>query len=613
MTRSAAKPDSPRPTGAPPARLAALHRQGSDCRLVIARAGSESVEVLAARSVKQGDSATLAALIREHRVQRLLHVLPASATVCRSVQLPDSGAPESPEAIAKALALLAEAELPVSIPAHRRAGGLIRPGPDTAKPIALLVGWPAAAATPDSSAEFDVDDESYVPEPVALAALAGAPGPVGTGGADTAVCADMATGSIAVLASTAGRSMARILRADNSSPAGWSGALATAITETRAAVGLPPLPAGLPPSRDGRTLLLAGSTTPEPAASGQHISGVPSEPGWRDSYGLALGAIIAAVADPTLTPLTLLHPDPPGRSGSPVIHAITWLSHSRRAVIALAACVAIVLFWPLGVAAARNWVLHARAGGASPLSQRLDAADKQAAFYEILRDRRWPMTKLLADIASAAPVGVVVESVELSPEQGAGSGLSLKASADSRDQVAMFVKNLTDTRVFADVRQPLTTEGASGGGASVDFRVEARVAGPLLKGSPIEDFARKPLAERLYGAGATNTFSSARSDREPQGDNSRNGRNQPRRSNGGGRNTTAPSAAAAETKPGEIPAPIADDDIAKLDHAAALKEFTTRGRFANTAGLEEATKQRLRDEAGKCKQRMLATTNEKPA
>jgi hypothetical protein len=71
---------------------------------------------------------------------------------------------------------------------------------------------------------------------------------------------------------------------------------------------------------------------------------------------------------------------------------------------------------------------------------------------------------------------------------------------------------------------------------------------------------------------------------------------------GGGDLSPKPVAA-----PGSAPAPISDADIAAMDRTTAIKEWTTRKTAASKPGVDPAIKQRLEDEASKCKARFDQT------
>src|SRR5262249_11470711 len=118
---------------------------------------------------------------------------------------------------------------------------------------------------------------------------------------------DPSTGSVAVLASGPTRSIARLLRADASSGSAWATGATTAITETRSAAGLSaPISSSLRFSTDAPLLYLQSAGAPAPAAA-LRITGIPGDPAWRTSYGLALGAILAwDTKNPALTPLLSL-------------------------------------------------------------------------------------------------------------------------------------------------------------------------------------------------------------------------------------------------------------------------------------------------------------------
>ncbi|MBX3357759.1 MAG: PilN domain-containing protein [Phycisphaeraceae bacterium] len=608
-------PIKPSPSARPGERVAVLHRQGAAWRILIAsiapaapssssgggHAESGGVEVLAVRSVDDASARALDAVLREHRVTRLLRILPAASTVCRAVSLPDSAA--GPAESAAALALVAEADLPSSIPSWRRAGGLVQPIANGTPPLALLIGWPDSSPAPASlPLTADFESESWIPEPVALACFARQAAAQPDRVVESAVYADPSAGSAIIVAASLTRSVARILRADTSTRDGFAAAVRAAVDETRKAIALPPAPidvTGPEPS-----VALSGTRGASPVHQAA-ITGL-ADPSLKTTHAIALGAAIAwASRDPALVPLLSLSESAPDKSASPLLAAITWLSDSRRAAIVIAASLAVLLFWPLAVAATRSAVVLGRAGGQDALRERLDHADTQAAFYELLRSRRWPMTKLLADVAGAAPVGLRLESIELNPEQSGNAGLSLRGHADNREVIAAFRKNLTDLRIFDDVSFSTSASNAPESTGD-DFRLQARVAGPLMRVNPSHDYAQESLAALMYGAdaAASSTRYERRTDRDSRSaepSSSRTTRRQPRA-----------SAPPAEAPRGiDIPPPLTDDEIAAFDSKAAGDEMRKRAAAANAAGLDEATKQRLKDEVDKCKKRMLAALTEK--
>src|SRR5690606_27662993 len=137
-----------------------------------------------------------------------------------------------------------------------------------------------------------------------------------------------------------------------------------------------------------------------PAATPLRIPGAKHDSAWTADYGLALGAILAyAGADAQLDPLLSLRPNASTRGGTLPDRLFTWLSVPARAAVGVAASLALALLVDVAVAAAVSAALERQAGSIDALRERLEVADREGAFYDLLRARRWPMTKLLADVA----------------------------------------------------------------------------------------------------------------------------------------------------------------------------------------------------------------------
>src|SRR5438105_4447817 len=106
-----------RTNGAP---MAALHQQEGHWRLVIAR-HKDRWEVLESRTLLTADAASLAPLFAQHGVSQLIRVVPGRETVVRCLPIPAG----DETALLAAVSLLAEAELPATLPVHRRGAGIL--------------------------------------------------------------------------------------------------------------------------------------------------------------------------------------------------------------------------------------------------------------------------------------------------------------------------------------------------------------------------------------------------------------------------------------------------------------------------------------------------------
>jgi Tfp pilus assembly protein PilN len=568
-----------------PRRLAAVCRAEDQWRLVVADASGGKLSIVEARTVRDpGGLEQLQQVLREQKVGLVIRLAPAQESVARAMPMPAGAA----EALPPALGLLAEAELPETLPPHRRAAGAIGSG---AARAALLTGWAGAAPAPLTG----FLEEVWTTPAAALAGLRQRSG--------YAVATSAGSGVISVVASGADRTIARVLREDNG-PGVWDRAVQTAITDTLRAVGveLAPRPGPAPEILLDTESLLALKS---------RVTGLREESRWISEYALPIGALLlAASPDPLLHPLCSLTASGKATRDPLPERAAAWLSRPRHAAAVAGAAVAIMLLAPLGFAAARLAVLHAKSSGLSDAIQARKSVADQAALYAQLETIRWPMTKLLADIASCTPVGVVVDNLRISTDQN----ISIQGTAETYEQLNSFQKNLAQSRVFKDVAVPRyeTSEKLT------SFELSAAVANPASPLKADEDFAAKPLAVRLYGEKATNTTPPL----PPRGKELREARAPAARSTPGGEiggSRSARSGEAASERRAEggesrrpqtgdsdaLPAALTEEQIGKMDLKASMREWSTRKSYEMThPKLEAADKARLEDEITKTKARM---------
>ncbi|HVZ94331.1 MAG TPA: hypothetical protein VG797_07465, partial [Phycisphaerales bacterium] len=148
-----------------------------------------------------------------------------------------------------------------------------------------------------------------------------------------------------------------------------------------------------------------------------------------------------------------------------------------------------------------------------------------------------------------------------------------------------------------------TDEGSSSG---VSFEMSGAVAGAFGKAKGTEDFSKETLARRMYGDAADAIVEAERSSNEPVKSSSGSSRGE--RSGGSGRanrNNNGGNRPAA--KPVDVPPALSDDDIAKMDRAAATKAWSERKKIAAQPGVDAAAKDRLKSEVDKLRARMDAT------
>lgn len=571
-------PPSPTPS---PQRLAALQRHPDAWSLVVADCDAK-VTITEARSVAPTDlSSTLTQLLKKGGVTRLLAVLPGGHSVCRTVSLPEG----SPADLAAAAQLMAEAQLSESIPSYRRAAGII-PEPTRPTRTGLLTAWQDPAGG-DALPDFPFDLTWCTP----IAALAFLRGP----SASAALYADPADASIAVLADDGQRTLARILREDNSSTQLWAESVSNAMLD----VGGP----AITTDAQGPTLALDREAISNLRAK---VTGLRDDRAWLARYSLPIGALLlASSANEGSTPLATLRARPQRRQESLAERALSLIASPGRAAAILAAALALAVFAPLAFAFARFHILESKAATLSTQQSGRAELERSAALYRQLEQSRLPMAKLLATISVATPQNIVATTVRLSPDQG----FSMQGLAKAASDVNQLQANLNATNVFTDIKINRTT---SKGDDGVEFDVSAERIKPEVfnKFTTKDDWAAKPLAVRLHGPGASNlnVAGSEKTKSRPS-----------RRTSNSSDESSESKKAESSRRPSEPssgpPAALSDDDIHKMDRAGAMKEFAARRKYlTSNPNLDNATKSRVTDEVDKLKTQMTsgASSEKKP-
>lgn len=567
-------------------RLGALFELG----LVVAERTTRGVRVIEARTL--GTIAELPAALAQHRVHHLVRVLPAADTVCRASRIDNA----PPAELLSALALLGEASLPEEAPAHRRAGGVVPDLSADGKRGAIFTAW---ITPPPEEPDLPVEDETFIAAAAALAMLRAPSG--------LAVLCDRA--GVSIVASGPDRLAARAIVEDPSNHT----AVAARIAETCRAVGANPASEVV----DSHARLRLDA--PSRSALASRVEGLVPEQRWLDQYGVAIGAALAALSPDTATrTLAQLRDQPPAERRTAPERFVDWVTLPRNAVLAGVAAAALVILAPLGIAATRSAVLKSKSTNLKQVDEQRASLAKQAAMYLQLEAMRWPMTKLIGDISAATPQGVIVEVLRLSPEQG----MMMKGTADSQEVLGKLQSHLNQTGLFDKLKIDRAVSGSSG----VEFDISANVLNPTTFVKPVEDFAEKPLAVRLYGEAARNapivateSGSSERSRENASSNGSRdNGRDGGR---GEGRDpsrdsrspaaadssrSSRPSSGSGLPSLADVPPELTDAQIGAMDRTTAMKEMVARRRASAVQGIDPGVKARLDTEVTKLQDRMKA-------
>lgn len=573
--------------------VAAFHRQGDQCRLVVLQSTAAGLRLLEAASFPRIDQASLRAAIERRPDASVLCVLPSSSVVCRAIEAPE-GAQDD---VAAALNLIAEATLPPSIPAHRRAAARIEGLNGLAPPnAAVVLGWNARPEDLEESLHQSIGPRlRFTSEPIALLTLLRWRSPLGA-------YADRSTQSLCLSACSPSRLVLRALRESAEDSESWAAHVQENLSRTAAAAP--------PEAMDQSTLYREGDASLRIDRSTRlsaHVAGVPDDAAWTAQYAIPLaaaaGALIASSAGRNLYNLSL---EAPRARSARIERLARALAAPRVAVAAILTALALALLAPLALQSSRLAILRFRSGGieAQTALDREEAA--RAAFHKELELRRWPMTALLADLGAAFPPGIVIESIRIENAQR----VSVVGVAPSLELINLAQTKIQATGVFSDatIDRTQTREEES----NIEFELSARVTRPHADAKGLDDYAERSLSQRLYGNDAQNTAptSASAADSGPRARRDvKVAEDEP---------SSAPSedrAAARRRsenapKPPDTPEPITDEQIAVLDASAAMKEWTARQRASKQTDIDASTRDRLKSEADKCRQRMLDARKE---
>ncbi|MGD1916029.1 MAG: hypothetical protein ACFCBV_07570 [Phycisphaerales bacterium] len=507
------------------------------------------------------------------------------------------------EELLRAIAVLGEGELPERVPPWRRGCGAV--ASSGGGRAALFTAWMGE----DDGTEGSHREASYATAPAAVAYAASL-------SEGCVFASDASQGVLLVAANGPEGLVVRALR-ESSGVVATDAHIQRRLIETAAAAGL---------GEDSADEALAAATTPWDgrrvgwsggvnAALERSFEGWPTSPTEAGAWMLpACAGAMALSEDAAIRALTELHATKPLDRPSVRDRAEVWLSSRRNVALACVVCALVVLFGPLLTAKAREAMLSAKVERAEELRAQYEADARTAAIYGQLDERVWPMTKMLAELPAAAPVHVVLESIRLDANaqvdiegfvQVAPSGPQLEGPPEPLLTQYEAALNALGTL------GPVTVVRRNIVGDAVEFQIAAQVERPTAIGSLPMDYAEMPLAQVLYGEGATNTAtpivavaptSSGRS--RPTASSSRSSTSRAARDAAveSGRDASAdrrPSGATGPASVDGVPAPLTDEQIAGMDRATLMTEWRVRLSASRDDENDEATRARLKAEADK--------------
>lgn len=500
-----------------------------------------------------------------------------------------------------ALRVLGDGELPERVPAWRRACGAL-PSAGGGK-TAILSAWMPG----DGDLVSEGTETTYATAAAALGMAASM--------AEGCVFAsDEAQGVLIVAANGPEGMLVRALR-EAPGVVGSDAHISKRLGEAAAAVGLSEgfvreALSGWGGPWEGRRV---GWSSGIAAALARAMDGWPKDSGDAAAALLpACAAMLALSEDAATRSLAGIRLGRPVEKATAVQRIDAWLVSPRHVAAACVVCLLLLLFAPLLAAKVREAMLSGKVQRAEDLRAQYEADAKTAAIYRQLNERVWPMTKMLAEVTAAAPVHVVLESVRMDSSaqldiegfvQVAPRGPTIEGPPEGLlTQYEASLNKLGTLGAVTVVRREVV-------GDSVEFQISAQVRNPTARASLPMDYSEMTLAEVLYGEGASNTATPILAAAGGSSGRTRPTASSSPRDSGArdaavesGRSASSDRRPSGEAGPASIdgvPAPLTDEQIAAMDRATAMREWSTRRSASRDEKNDAETRARLAAEAEK--------------
>ncbi len=364
-------------------------------------------------------------------------VIPARVTVARSMRLGHG----NESALDHRLQAQIQDRMDDSVPMHRMAAAVAPAMPSEEDRTGIAVAWPERQKVrfPGQTDEF-----LGVPDIAALLSL------MGRQRVDLPILwHDASDGSTAFVLAGLGRMAVRSTRMDSlAAPealsrfimesalqAGWSAAEMRSLGEHTESI-----------NQDGPTLILPDSIR---TAGLQRVQGdIPEDLG---NFGIAIGCALATTDD--YAAMTVLRPSLPTHEatrGERIIEKFSDRSFAAKLAVAL---VLLILFGPLVTNAIRYGLLSLSHGNLDEAVGTAATVEQRNTLYANLGSGALPVTKLLADVASATPLGIKVDSIKM----GTGEPLRINGDAtayngqSAAELIGIMKSHMQVSRVFKNV------------------------------------------------------------------------------------------------------------------------------------------------------------------
>ena len=480
---------SSRSTSAPAANaVAALYPLDGGWRAVVASGQGNQLSYRDARHFGESEVGGLDGWLQSQQVGRAIVILPPSRIICRTVSLPDAGESH----LLPALRLQAETHLLGVAPPHRQSLAVLHAAPNESSRAGLIVAWPTASKVPVPPVSMPI---TYASSVASLAALLD-----GSRTDDAMAWIDPAAGGIAIAVCHAQGAIFRAVSEQAEEPADWEHALRRVVAETAMNVGhTPEFTASLASNAIASAEHQIGSEAtlflPGEVRSQAHtrISGLPQEAGWWARFGICVGTLVATTDQ--LAPLTEMLADEPIIEPSPFERISRTLGTQRMATRLALVALLVLLLSPLAFSGVRLLTMQIKVGDLDVYRNAELEREKSRQLYRELGTRSWSMSKLLTDVASAAPVGITFEQIKI--DRDARQLNVASGQAESSEALIAFIDNLNSTGMFTNITPTMDNRDQSS--RSIKFTLKADVADPNRMVEPADDFASETLAVRLYG------------------------------------------------------------------------------------------------------------------
>jgi len=599
---------------------------------------------------RQEASAGFAGWVEARGAGRVLAVLPADRTVCRSFSLPAA----SPEQLDAALRLHAEAAFLGGVPSHRVGLAVLSAPADAPTRQGVVLAWPESMAI----GPLPTLPAGLEPRFIAgVACLCAVHESAGTAADGMSVAADRRDGSILFLLRTPSGLLIRSTREESDDPDRWRDGILRAARET--------LFAGESTDADRQRVLAdlerrLGRRVPDSfvsvpdAVSVASASALAGAEAWPESDRLLAAGALLAISGP-LAPLAGLRGELPRERPHPIQVAIDRISEPHRAARLIVAAIAAVMLLPLVLAGVRYGLLSLKVDDLDDLERANRITRQQVAMYRELRRNAWPIGKILGDLANVTPEGVEVETVSL----GQTDGLTLRGIAkpsetkdaagkpvqlSSAETVGLMQQELERSGVFHRAKYEYKAEDGRGWR---EFTIVCEVKQPTRQPRvrPDDDYAVRSLRDRRYpnwreiegGGGGGETASGPPANAMAASTRGSGGASAPVRpvapppaeddateeggesaedapdaappaavasGRGIGRRGSSPASTGGEGDsarpqptggtPVDVPPPISDEEIAALSKSEALAHLNKVAKARQSPSVDQETKDRLR-------------------